>query len=105
MRDHRGRLVVPDDPLKEWSDLEHAVERQDWDAASRLAEEFHAQWREVRGFAEAFAGPGADGWSSVIDDGVEALLAALSIRPVPRTALEAAILRMREILEEYGPGP
>ncbi len=95
---------MPDEPIEEWSDLEQAVERQDWDAASRLAEGFHAQWQEVRGFAEAFAGPGADGWSSVIDDAVEALLAALSIRPVPRKALEAAMLRIREILQEYGPG-
>jgi hypothetical protein len=96
---------VPDEPIREWSDLERAVARQDWDAASRLAEEFDAQWREVRGLAEVFAGPGADGWSRVIDDAIEALLAALSIRPIPRAALEAAMLRMREILEEYGPRP
>ena len=96
---------MPDEPITEWSDLEHAVARQDWSAASRLAQEFDAQWREVRGFAEVFAGPGADGWSRVIDDAIEALLAALSIRPIPRAALEAAMLRMREILEEYGPRP
>ncbi|MGH1349091.1 MAG: hypothetical protein ACRBN8_46600 [Nannocystales bacterium] len=94
-----------EESIGEWSDLEHAVERQDWDVASRLAEEFDAQWREVRGLAEAFAGPGVDGWSCVLDDALEALLAALSIRPIPRAALEAAMLRMREILEEYGPRP
>ena len=93
---------MPDEPINEWSDLEDAVARQDWGAASRFAEEFDAQWREVRGFAEVFAGPGADGWSRVIDDALEALLAALSIRPIPRAAVGAAMQRMRETLGEYG---
>lgn len=94
---------MPDDVITEWSDLEDAVQRRDWGAASRFAEEFEVQWREVRGFAEVFAGPGADGWSKVIDDALEALTAALSIRPVPARAVEAAMGRMREILGEYGP--
>ena len=94
---------MPDEPISEWSDLEGAVAREDWGPASRLAEEFDAQWREVRGFAEVFAGPGADGWSRVIDDAIEALLAAFSIRPIQRAAVEAAMQRMREILGEYGP--
>lgn len=94
---------MPDEPIREWSDLEDAVARQDWGAASRLAEEFDAQWRAVRGFAEVFAGPGAGGWSRKIDDALEALTAALSIRPTPQAAVEAAMKRMREILGEYGP--
>ena len=94
---------MPDEPIREWSDLEDAVARQDWGAASRLAEEFDTQWRAVRGFVEVFAGPGAGGWSRKIDDALEALTAALSIRPTPQAAVEAAMKRMREILGEYGP--
>lgn len=93
---------MPDEPISEWADLEEAVRRQDWTLASRYAEEFDAQWREVRGFAELFAGPGAEGWSRVIDDALEALLAALSIRPVQPASVEAAMGRLRAILEGRG---
>lgn len=93
---------MPDETIREWSELEDAAARQDWAEASRLAEEFEREWKAVRGFVEVFAGPGAGGWSQVIDDALEALTAALSIRPVPRAAVEAAMQRMREILGEYG---
>ena len=96
---------MPDETIREWSELEDAVARQDWAEASRLAEEFEQEWKTVRGFAEVFAGPGAGGWSQVIDDALEALTAALSIRPARRAAVEAAMKRMREILGEYGAKP
>lgn len=93
---------MPDETIREWSELEDAAARQDWAEASRLAEEFEREWKAVRGFAEVFAGPGAGGWSQVIDDALAALIAALRRRPLSAAAVETAMGRMREILGEYG---
>ena len=93
---------MSDESMEEWSDLERAVAREDWDAALTSAEEFDTQWRDVRGIADLFVGPGADGWSKVVDEALEALLAALSRRPGSRVGVEAAMKRMRKILGEYG---
>lgn len=46
--------------------------------------------------------PGADGWSRAIDDATGALVASLSMRPIPRGAVEAAMARLGEILGEHG---
>lgn len=94
---------MPNETIREWSELEDAVARQDWAEASMLAGEFEQEWKTVRGFAESVAGPGAGGWSQVIDEALEALTAALSIRPVPKAAVEKAMQKMREILGEYAP--
>lgn len=91
---------MPDEPISEWSDLEEAVRREDWTLASGYAKEFDAQWREVRGHVELFAGPGAEGWSSVIDDALEALLVALAVKPVSPAAVASAMSRLREFLRE-----
>jgi len=93
---------VPDESIREWSELEGAVSRQDWAEASKLAEEFEREWKTVRGIAEVFVGPGSDGWSRALDEALEALVASLSIRPIPRVAVDAAMTWLGEILDEHG---
>lgn len=93
---------MPDESIREWSELEGALARQDWAEALRMAEAFEREWVVVRGLAEAFVGSGAGGWSQAIDDALEALIAALGTRPLSVAAVEAAMGRMREILGEHG---
>ncbi len=49
--------------------------------------------------AEALAGPG--GWLKLLNDALEVLLAALSVRPAQTKAVAVATGRLREILGEY----
>ncbi|MGH1348765.1 MAG: hypothetical protein ACRBN8_44930 [Nannocystales bacterium] len=78
-----------------WQELEDAVGRLDWAAASKLAQEFEGEWNAVRGFVEMFAGPDGETWGHLVDKAMKALVEALSARPVDSTVVDTAMSRFR----------
>ena len=82
----------------EWSDLEDAVGRRDWAAASGLAQEFEQEWRTVRAFVEIFAGPGAQTWARLMNKAMAGLVEALSAQPIDPAAVDGAMSRFRMLM-------
>lgn len=82
-----------------WAELEDAVGRLDWAAASKLAQEFEKEWTAVRGFVEMFAGPGGETWGRLVDKAMKGLVEALHARPADPTVVDAAMSRFRMFMQ------
>ena len=81
--------------MNDWKAVEDAVARRDWIRVRALVRSAHDEWRSVRGFAEAITGSSA----AVLDDVLVELLDAASAEDVVPTRVEAALDRLRSLLD------
>ena len=89
----------PNEAAIGWADIEDAVGRRDWAAASRLTRELEQEWHAVRGFVEIFAGPGAETWGRLMDKAMARLSEALAASPVDPAVVDAAMSRFRMFMQ------